>query len=175
LPPSRSGLVPIAYQPDGVAQVAETGYQGDRLIVRRVRNQGEQAQLFATWRYHAFVTDRPGTMTWLDADHRRHAVCELAIRDLKAAPAWPSCPPGSSPPTARGCWPPPWPTTSSAGPPSVGDQQTVAKTLRRTLLALPGRLTRSARRPTLHLPAGWPWAHSFTMALARLGCIPYPT
>ncbi|HWD47320.1 MAG TPA: hypothetical protein VHM23_27020 [Actinomycetota bacterium] len=28
----------------------------------------------------------------------------------------------------------------------VGDQQTVAKTLRRTLLALPGRLTRSARQ-----------------------------
>jgi hypothetical protein len=26
-----------------------------------------------------------------------------------------------------------------------------------------------------HLPAGWPWAHSFTMALARLRCIPYPT
>ena len=37
----------------------------------------------------------------------------------------------------------------------------MAKTLRRTLLALPGRLTRSARRWTLHLPAGWPWAHSF--------------
>jgi hypothetical protein len=34
----------------------------------------------------------------------------------------------------------------------------VAKTLRRTLLALPGRLTRSARRLILHLPAGWPWA-----------------
>jgi hypothetical protein len=30
------------------------------------------------------VTDRPGTMTWLDADHRRRAACELAIRDLKA-------------------------------------------------------------------------------------------
>jgi len=43
------------------------------------------------------------------------------------------------------------------------------------LLVLPGRLTRSARRPTLHLPADWPWAHSFTMALARLRCIPYPT
>ena len=53
-------------------------------------------------------------------------------------------------------------------------EQTVAKTLRRTLL-LPGRLTRSARCWTLHLPAGWPWAHSFTMALARLRCIPYPT
>ena len=50
-----------------------------------------------------------------------------------------------------------------------------AKTLRRTLLALPGRLTRSARRWTLHLPAGWPWAHGFTMALARLRCILHPT
>jgi hypothetical protein len=42
-------------------------------------------------------------------------------------------------------------------------------------LTLPGRLTRSARQWTLHLPAGWPWAHLFTMALARLRCIPYPT
>jgi hypothetical protein len=57
---------------------------------------------------------------------------------------------------------------------AVGEQR-VAKTLRRTLLALPGRLTRSGRRWTLHLPAGWPWAHSFTMALAQLRCIPYPT
>jgi hypothetical protein len=24
----------------------------------------------------------------LDADHRRHAVCELHIRDLKGAPGW---------------------------------------------------------------------------------------
>jgi hypothetical protein len=37
-----------------------------------------------TWRDHAVVTDRGGTAAWLDADHRRHAVCELAIRDLKA-------------------------------------------------------------------------------------------
>jgi hypothetical protein len=51
----------------------------------------------------------------------------------------------------------------------------MAKTLRRTPPSLPGRLTRSARRGQLHLPAGWPWAHSFTMALARLRCIPYPT
>jgi hypothetical protein len=81
---SEAAWVPIAYQPDGVAQVAETPYRGDRLIVRRVRNQGDQAQLFATWRYHAFVTNRVGTMIELDADHRRHAVCELTIRDLKA-------------------------------------------------------------------------------------------
>jgi hypothetical protein len=169
----------IAYQPDGVAQVAETPYRGDRLIVRRVRNLGEQAQLFATWRYHAFVTDRVGTMIELDADHRRHAVCELAIRDLKAGAGLAHLPSGQF--NANSAWLLAatlahnlirWTATLGLG---VGDQQTVAKTLRRTLLALPGRLTRSARRWTLHLPAGWPWAHSFTMALARLRCIPYPT
>jgi hypothetical protein len=49
----------------------------------------------------------------------------------------------------------------------------VAKTLRRTLLALPGRITRSARRLVLHLPAGWPWAAWFELALARLRCVAY--
>jgi predicted membrane protein DUF2207 len=45
----------------------------------------------------------------------------------------------------------------------------VAKTLRRTPLRLPGRLTRSARRLILHLPAGWPWAAWFELALAARG------
>jgi hypothetical protein len=170
--------VQIAYQPDGVAQVAETGYRGDRLIVRRVRNQGDQAQLFPTWRYHAFVTNRVGTTIELDADHRRHAVCELAIRDLKAGAGLAHLPSGHF--HANAAWLLAatlahnllrWTAVIGLG---VGDQQTVAKTLRRTLLALPGRLTRSARQWTLHLPAGWPWAHSFTMALARLRCIPDP-
>ena len=49
------------------------------------------------------------------------------------------------------------------------------KTLRVRYLALPGRLTRSARRPTLHLPARWPWRWRFQFALARLRCIPHPT
>jgi hypothetical protein len=38
----------------------------------------------------------------------------------------------------------------------------VATTLRRTLLKLPGRLTRSARRLILHLPAGWPGHHGLS-------------
>jgi hypothetical protein len=171
--------VDIAYQPDGVAQVAETPYRGDRLIVRRVRNQGDQAQLFPTWRYHALVTNRVGTMIELDTDHRRHAVCELAIRDLKAGAGLAHLPSGQF--NANAAWLLAatlahnllrWTATLGLG---SRDQQTVAKTLRRTLLALPGRLTRSARQWRLHLPAGWPWAHSFTMALARLRCIPYPT
>ena len=171
--------VDIAYQPGGVAQVAETPYRGDRLIVRRVRNQGDQQQLFPTWRYHAFLTDRVGTTTWLDADHRRHAVCELAIRDLKAGAGLAHLPSGQF--NANAAWLLAatlahnllrWTATLGLG---VHKQQTVAKTLRRTLLVLPGRLTRCARRWTLHLPAGWPWAHSFQIALARLRCIPYPT
>jgi hypothetical protein len=171
--------VEIAYTPDGVAEVAETRYRGDRLVVRRVRNAGDQAQLFPTWRYHAFVTDRVGAAVELDTDHRRHAVCELAIRDLKAGAGLAHLPSGRF--AANAAWLLAatlahnllrW--TARLGLGSHGEQL-VAKTLRRTLLALPGRLTRSGRRPTLHLPASWPWAHSFTMALARLRCIPYPT
>src|SRR5215213_9475403 len=157
--------VSILYAPDGVAEVAETPYQGDRLIVRRVRNQGDQAQLFPTWRYHAFVTDRVGTALELDADHRRHAVCELAIRDLKAGTGLAHLPSGHF--NANAAWLLAttlahnllrWTASLGLG---ARDQQTVAKTLRRTLLHLPGRVTRSARRWTLHLPTAWPWAHSF--------------
>ncbi|HTE59009.1 MAG TPA: VOC family protein [Solirubrobacteraceae bacterium] len=36
-----------------------------------------------------------------------------------------------------------------------------ARTVRRRLLALPGRLTRHARGWTLHLPARWPWQGDF--------------
>jgi hypothetical protein len=53
--------VDIVYPDGGVAQVAETRYRGDRLIVRRTRLVGAQAELFPSWRYHAFVTDRVGT------------------------------------------------------------------------------------------------------------------
>jgi Transposase DDE domain group 1 len=54
---------------------------------------------------------------------------------------------------------------------SVRGELVVAKTLRRTLLNLPGRITRSARRWTLHLPVGWPWAPWFELTLARLRCV----
>jgi hypothetical protein len=174
----EAAWVQIPYPDSGIAQVAETPFRGDRLIVRRVRNLDDQQQLFPTWRYHAFVTDRAGTAVELDADHRRHAVVELAIRDAKQGAGLNHHPSGRF--FANAAWLVlvtlahnllRWIATLGLG---VRDELVVAKTLRRTLLALPGRLTRSARRWQLHLPARWPWTHSFTMALARLRCIPHP-
>ena len=55
-----------------------------RLIVRRVQpTPGSQLALFASYSYHGFITDRDGDTLELEADHRRHAEIENAIRDLK--------------------------------------------------------------------------------------------
>ena len=39
-------------------------------------------------------------------------------------------------------------------------------TIRRTLIHIPARLARSARRITMHLPDAWPWEHAFTRLFA---------
>jgi hypothetical protein len=140
----------IVYPDGGLAQVAETRYQGDRLIVGRTRLVGAQAELFPTWRYHAFVTDRVGTTVWLDQEHRRHAVVELCIRDLKAGVGLRHCPSGKFAANAA------WLVAATLAHTLLGwiaaialgarGELVAAKTLRRTLLALPGRITRSTRR-----------------------------
>ena len=81
---------PIPYWMEGAAAVAETSYtpfqsKPDaapvRLIVRRVKpTPGSQLALFATYSYHGFITDREGETLELEADHRRHAEIENAIR-----------------------------------------------------------------------------------------------
>jgi hypothetical protein len=166
----------IDYPDGGQAQVAETVLGANRLIVRRTRLLGPQATLWPDWRYHAFVTDRQGSPVDLDADHRRHAVCELAIRDLKAGAGLRHCPSGNF--LANAAWLLVatlahnllrWVAALGLG---AYGEPIVAKTLRRRLLTLPGRLTRSARRRYLHLPAGWPWAQTFTQALIRLRALP---
>ena len=83
----------ILYWMDGAADVAEAEYtpfqhEPDattvRLIVRRVKpTPGSQLALFTNYSYHAFITDREGDTLDLEADHRRHAEVENAIRDLK--------------------------------------------------------------------------------------------
>jgi hypothetical protein len=124
---SQDAWSDIDYPDGGAAQVAETtlaGKAGGRLIVRRTRLVGAQATLWPDWRHHAFVTDRVGTAVALDADHRRHAVVELAIRDLKQGQDFATAHQGCSWPTPPGrCWPPS-PTTCCAGSPRSGSAST---------------------------------------------------
>ena len=44
----------------------------------------------------------------------------------------------------------------------LGEQVVTTKTLRRHFFSIAGRLTRSARRLTLHLPQRWPWKNQFS-------------
>ena len=56
----------------------------------------------------------------------------------------------------------------------LGEQVVTTKTLRRRFFSLAGRITRSARGLTLHLPQRWPWEAQFGRALARLRALPLP-
>ena len=56
----------------------------------------------------------------------------------------------------------------------LGEQVVTTKTLRRRFFSLAGRITRWARRLTLHLPQRWPWEAQFDRALARLRALPLP-
>ena len=178
---------PIPYWMEGAADVAETSYtpfdsEPDaapvRLIVRRVKpTPGSQLALFANYSYHAFITDRDGETLELEADHRGHAEIENAIRDLKYGVGLNHLPSGRFP--ANGAWLAVqviahnlarW--TARIG---LGEQLVTTKTLRRRFFSLAGRLTRSARRLTLHLPQGWPWENQFSRALARFRALPLPS
>ena len=177
---------PIPYWMDGAADVAETTctpFQSEpdaapvRLIVRRVKpTPSSQLALFATYSYHGFITDRDGETLELEADHRRHAEVENAIRDLKYGVGLNHMPSGRF--AANAAWLAiqvmahnlaRW--TARTG---LGEQVVTTKTLRRRFFSLAGRITRSARRLTLHLPQSWPWETQFSRALARLRAIPLP-
>ena len=164
------------YPETAQAQIAETVLGDERLIVRRVRTLDGQQQLFATWQHFAFITNREEPLELVEREHREHATVELVIRDLKdqalahfpsgrfsANAAW----------TVIAClahnlhrW------SGLIGLPDRSPHR--ARTIRRRLLELPGRLTRSARRWTLHLPARWPWQADFLAALTRIRALPVP-
>ena len=162
------------YPEDGEAQIAETTLSGKRMIVRRTRLIGAQAELWPDWRYFPFLTNRTDDITIVEAEHRQHAVVELTIRDLKdqALQHFPSGQfAANSAWTVISCiahnltrW------TALIGLP--GQTVRAARTLRRRLLQIPGRLTRTARQWTLHLPARWPWQHDFIRALPRIRALP---
>jgi len=173
--------VPIPYFLEGAA-VAETTYvpfaanhkgaKPVRLIVRRVPpTPGSQLALYVDFSYHAFVTNRAGDMLALEADHRAHAEVENTIRDLKYGMGLNHLPSGRF--GANGAW---FALNVMAhnllrwaAAIALGDADAMTtKTFRHRLVALPGRLARSGRRLTLHLPERWPWEEQFVSALVLL-------
>ncbi len=178
---------PVPYWMEDGADVAETTYtpfvsKPDtvpvRLIVRRVTpTPGSQMALLTKYSYHAFITDREGDTLYLEADHRRHAEIENAIRDLKYGVGLNHLPSGHF--AANAAWLAVqvmahnlarWTTRLGLGEPVA-----TTKTLRRRFFSLAGRITRKARRLTLHLPQGWPWQNQFGSALARLRTLSLPS
>jgi hypothetical protein len=171
----ETAWVTVADYPDGgQAQVAETELKGLRLIVRRTRLTGAQAELFPNWRHHAFATNRTIPLLTADTDHRGHATVELAIRDLidQALKHFPS---GRM--HANSAW-----TVIAALAHNLGRWTTqiglpnrpvqTARARRRQLLAVPARLTRTSRQWTLRMPARWPWQHDFDTVLDALRALP---
>ena len=160
---------PLPYWMEGAGDVAETEYtpfQGEpdavpvRLIVRRVKpTPGSQLALFTNYSYHAFITDREGDTLDLEADHRRHAETENAIRDpassagqaLKYGVGLNHLPSGRF--AANAAWLAVqvmahnlarW--TARIG---LGEQVVTTKTLRRRFFSLAGRLSPARRAASL--------------------------
>jgi len=167
--------VTITNYPDtGEAQIAETTLKGFRLIVRRTRLVGAQAELFPDWRHHAFATNRTSPMLIADIDHRDHATIELAIRDLKDQ-ALAHFPSGQM--HANSAW-----TVIAALAHNLGRWSTqiaqphqpvqTARSRRRHLFQIPARLTRTSRQWTLRMPARWPWQDQFTTILDAIRALP---
>ena len=231
----------IAYPRGGQAQVAETTMlmtnprrrserRRVRLVVRRTRLVGDQAQLWPDWRYHAFVTnlDLPNAETdqyhqphtgeasegsaavdghrpcWGEEDtgtravdtahnpgekntepsvaeadryHRRHATCELAIRDLKGSGGLAHLPSGYF--AANAAW-----LICAALAHNIyrwlallgGTHPTrrliCGRTISTRLFGIPGRLVNHGRRRIVRLPARWPWADAYLTTLTNLRNLP---
>ena len=214
----------IGYPEGGEAQVGETimGMTNPkkraekrkvRLVIRRARLLGSQAQLFACWRYHAFVTnmdlgaveadqhhqphagedtepsatdtprhpdqnkDKKPSAVEADRYHRRHATCELAIRELKESGGLAHLPSGVF--AANAAW-----LLCAAlahnlyrqiallGGTRPPGRLVCGRTIRTRLFGLPGRVVNHGGRRLLRLPARWPWAGAYLTTLTNLRNLP---
>jgi len=151
-----------------------------RLVVRRVRavnpsKSGEE--LFPVWRYHAFVTNSGLSTADADRTHRAHAIVEQVIAELKDGPMA-HAPSASF--TANAAWLAHAVTafnlTRAAGV-AASRRHAVARcaTLRRRLIAVPGRIATSARRATLHLPPAGPGPHRSATCSTQQPAHPSPS
>ena len=155
--------------------------EGTRLIVRRERpHPGAQLRFTDTdgHRYQCFLTDQAGDdLAALEVIHRLHARVEDRIaegRELGLArlpfsafsdnETWLELILLAQDLLA-------WQRALILDPHSA---RLAPKRLRHRLLHVAGRLTRSGRRRTLHLPAAWPWADALIGAFTRLRALPAP-
>jgi len=147
-----------------------------RLIVRRVPdlNPAHQSELFTVYRYHAVFTNSPLPMLAAEKAHRGHAIVEQVIADLKNGPLA-HLPSGKF--AANSAWlvcaAIAFNLTRAAGAlASAFHARATTATIRAQLINIPGRLARTARRLTLHLPACWPWEHPWQHMRTAIQAIP---
>lgn len=138
-----------------------------RLVVRRVKRLNQTAaragqdELFATYRYHAFITNSTLDTVAADRRHRGHAIVEQTIAELKNGPlahlpsghfsanaAWLACAVLAF-------------NISRAAAHAAGMPRSRLPTVRDRLLRVPARLAAHARSMTAHLPRAWPWQHQW--------------
>jgi hypothetical protein len=168
-----------------IAEVTFTAFEGTRyaitarLIVRRIKRinptaRKGQDELFATYRYHAVLTDSPFVLVQAEAQHRGHAVIEQVNADLINGPlahlpsgdfhansAWLACAA-----IAHNL-------TRAAGrlaSPRYGKAR--AATIRTQIINVPARLAHRARTIHLHLPEHWPWQHAWETLFAAVRASP---
>jgi hypothetical protein len=152
---------------------------GTRLICRRERPH-PGAQLTFTdiggHRFQCFITDQADAdIAALEARHRQHACVEDRIGELKNT-GLKNLPFGDYQPNQA------WLELALTAHALTAWTQALLldgehrvcepKRLRYRLLHVAGKLTRHARRTTLHLPPDWPWAAAIMRAFNRLGALP---
>ncbi|MCP3818097.1 IS1380 family transposase [Streptomyces sp. A3M-1-3] len=153
-----------------------------RLVVRRVKRLNPaavpegQGELFTTWRYHAAFTDSALPLIDAERDHRRHAIVEQVICELKNGP-FAHAPSGSF--QANAAWLAmaalAFNLTRACGTlAGTFHARATGATIRDHLINALARLARSARRLTLHLPERRPWHDAFEALFTTVHTPPQP-
>lgn len=122
-------------------------------------SSSDQGELFPVYRYHAFLTDSGFDLPTTETQHRGHAIIEQVLADLNDS-ALAHFPSGRLAANAA------WLALASLTHNLLRAAATLASThhakartgtIRRQLINVAARVSRSARRLTLHLPLDWPW------------------
>ncbi len=163
----------------GSVELAPEWPEGTRLICRRERPHPGAQLSFSDHdghRFQCFITDQPGDdIAALEARHRAHARVEDRIRCARDT-GLANLPFREFAPNEV------WLELVLMAQDLLCHAQALCldgefarcepKRLRHRLLHVAGKLTRSGRRTTLHLPRRWPWAAALLRAFERLRALP---